>query len=214
MKKMLLVAILALTMGFSLAACGSSNSGSDSDSKNAEVTTNKEDKSISFTATVNEKGLNADSTMHYIVNADGKAAKKAIFTTAVTPEQVYNALEEVGGKPWNTSTDKIDDGEYTDGPKVKVTLSWDGNDDVKFADTVKTDSGNIKDDIRFSGNLDNNTDCGSGCVMCLNSCWAGILSNAAYGFNDIDGGKVKAQANTDNLPEAGTDVTVTFTLAE
>ena len=210
MKKMLLVAALAVTMVFSLAACGSSSSSSDAAS--AEVTTNKDAKSISFVATVNEKGLKADSTMHYIVNADGKAAKKAIFTTNVTPEQVYNALEEVGGKPWNTSTDRIEDGEFTDGPKVKVTLSWDGEDSVAFADTVKTADGNIKDDMRFSGNLDNNNDCGSGCVMCLNSCWAGILSNAAYGFNAIDGGDVVAQANTDNLPEAGTEVTITFTL--
>ena len=213
MKKKLLVAVLAFTMVFALSACGSSNSDDSADSSKAEITTDKDKGTVTFKATVNESGLKKDSTMHYIVQKGGKAADAAIFNTDASPEDIYNALEEVGGKPWNTEKKKIDDGEFTDGQKVKVTLTWDGQDDpIDFTKTVKSDKGNLKGDIRFSGNLDNNKDCGSGCVMCLNSCWAGILSNAAYGVNAIDGGDVLAQPDTDVLPEAGTEVQVTFQL--
>jgi len=214
MKKKLLVLMLGIAMVFTFAACGgSSGSGSSSsDSDLAKITTDKDKGTVTINAKVNGDVF-GKSTMHFVVNKDGKMADKSMLQAYCTPEDFYNAMKEAGGKPWNTSTDKIKDGEYTGGQKVDVTLTWDGHDDpVSLADCVKADKGDFKADMRFSGNLDNNKDCGSGCIACLNSCWAGITSNKAYAYNDIDSGKVKVTPNEDVLPDADTNVQVTFTL--
>ena len=144
---------------------------------------------------------------------DGGMGDKCMFAAYCTPEDFYNAMLEIGGEPWNTTTDKIADGEFTDGQKVDVTLTWDGQDTpVDMVDSVKAADGAFDVDMRFSGNLQNNKDCGSGCIACLNSCWAGVTSNAAYGYNAIDSGEVSAFLNDSVMPEDGTDVQLTFTL--
>jgi hypothetical protein len=136
-----------------------------------------------------------------------------MFAAYCTAEDFYNGMIEAGGEPWNTTTDKIADGEFTDGQKVDVTLTWDGQDTpVAMADSVKAADGAFNVDMRFSGNLDNNNECGSGCIACLNSCWAGITSNASYGFNAIDSGEVSAFLNDEVMPADGTDVHITFAL--
>jgi hypothetical protein len=151
--------------------------------------------------------------MHYVVFKDGGAGDKCMLPAECTAEDFYNAMIEVGGEPWNTTTDKIESGEFTDGQKVDVTLTWEGQDaPVAMADSVKTDNGTFNVDMRFSGNMDNNTECGSGCISCLNSCWAGITSNAAYGYGAIDSGNPTCYLNDEVMPEDGTAVLVTFTI--
>jgi hypothetical protein len=122
-------------------------------------------------------------------------------------------MVEAGGEPWNTTTDKIADGEFTDGQKVSITLKWEGQDTpVTMEDSVKTADGKPQIDMRFSGNQQNNSDCGSGCIACLNSCWAGITSNAAYGYNAIDSGELSVFLDDSVMPADGTDVQITFAL--
>ena len=81
-----------------------------------------------------------------------------------------------------------------------------------MVDSIKTDDGKLDGDMRFSGNKDNNAECGSGCIACLNSCWAGITSNAAYGYNAIDSGNPKVYLDESVMPADGTNVQITFTL--
>ena len=171
-----------------------------------------ENHTVTITAQLNGTFFD-QSTMHYCVWKDGGMGDKCMFAAYCSAEDFYNGMVEAGGEPWNTTTDKIADGEFTDGQKVDVSLTWDGQDTpVAMVDSVKTADGKLDIDMRFSGNLQNNKDCGSGCIACLNSCWAGVTSNASYGFNAIDSGEVTAFLDDSVMPADGTDVHITVAL--
>ena len=152
--------------------------------------------------------------MHCVVFKDGGAADGAMMAAYCDSQDFYNAMVEIGGEPWSTGEEHLEDGDFTDGQKVDVSFTWDGQTEpVSLADAVKTDGdGKVDIDMRFSGNQQGNKDAGSGCIACLNSCWAGITSNAAYAFGAIDSGNPKVYLNDAVMPEDGTDVQVTFTL--
>ena len=234
-KSIVLLLMMALVFTMCFAACGKSEESAP-DAEEAEMTeevteeateeaaeetapadpaavvTDAEAKSVTITAQLNGTFFD-QSTMHYCVFKDGAMGDKCMFAAYCTPEDFYNAMTEIGGEPWNTTTDKIADGEFTDGQKVDVTLTWEGQSEpVAMADSIKTADGKPEVDMRFSGNMDNNTACGSGCIACLNSCWAGITSNAAYGFGAIDSGNPSVFLDDSTMPEDGTDVQITFTL--
>ncbi|MBE6041892.1 MAG: hypothetical protein E7220_05150 [Clostridiales bacterium] len=228
MKKKLLVLLLGFVMIFAVTACGGSDQAEPEDTSNeaetaAEETTepaaapedivvDSDAGTVTITAQVN--GMFFDqSTMHCVVNKDGGVGDKAMFAAYCDSQKFYDALVEAGGEPWNTTTDKLASGEFTDGQKVDITLKWDGQDEpVALADALKTDDGRPEVDMRFSGNKDNNAEAGSGCIACLNSCWAGITSNAAYGFDAIDSGNPLVYLDDSVVPADGTDVQITFTL--
>lgn len=226
MKKRTLIMILitVMSMTLCLAACGG---GAESPTEEPaekqegqtsgtaapeEIVVDAENHTVTITAQLNGTFFD-QSTMHYCVWKDGGMGDKCMFAAYCNSQDFYNAMVEAGGEPWNTTTDKIADGEFTDGQKVDVTLTWEGQDKpVAMADTVKTAEGKPEIDMRFSGNQQNNEDCGSGCIACLNSCWAGITSNAAYGYNAIDSGSLSVTLDDSVMPEDGTDVQLTFTL--
>ena len=226
MKKKILFFLTASVLVLCLTACGGGSQEESSEPAEQEgtietsetttapedVVVDKENKTVTITAQVNGTFFD-QSTMHYCVFRDGGAGDKCMLAAYCTAEDFYNAMIEAGGEPWNTTTDKIKDGEFTDGQKVDVTLTWDGQSEpVSMADSIKTKDGKPEVDMRFSGNLQNNKDCGSGCIACLNSCWAGVTSNAAYGFNAIDSGQVSVFLDDSVMPVDGTDVQLTFTL--
>ena len=228
-KKSLLALLMVLLLAFCLAACGGNSEPAEEPAEEPteeateevaeepaaapeDVVVDTENKTVTITAQLNGTFFD-QSTMHYCVWKDGGAGDMAMFAAYCTAEDFYNGMIEAGGEPWNTTTDKIADGEFTDGQKVDVTLTWDGQDTpVTMAESVRSADGDLSIDQRFSGNLDNNKECGSGCIACLNSCWAGVTSNAAYGFNAIDSGEVSAFLNDSVMPEDGTDVHITFAL--
>jgi len=226
MKKRTLIMILitVMSMTLCLAACGG-GAGSPAEepaekqegqtsgtAAPEEIVVDAENHTVTITAQLNGTFFD-QSTMHYCVWKDGGMGDKCMFAAYCNSQDFYNAMVEAGGEPWNTTTDKIADGEFTDGQKVDVTLTWEGQDKpVAMADTVKTAEGKPEIDMRFSGNQQNNEDCGSGCIACLNSCWAGITSNAAYGYNAIDSGSLSVTLDDSVMPEDGTDVQLTFTL--
>ena len=234
-KKSLLALLMMLMLILCLAACGGSSEPTEEATEEAveetaeeveeeaeeaavtsaapeDVVVDAENHTVTITAQLNGTFFD-QSTMHYCVWKDGGAGDMAMLAAYCTAEDFYNGMIEAGGEPWNTSTDKIADGEFTDGQKVEVTLTWEGQDSpVTMADSLKSADGAFDVDMRFSGNLQNNQECGSGCIACLNSCWAGVTSNAAYGYNAIDSGEVSAFLNDSVMPADGTDVHLTFTL--
>ena len=227
MKKKTLLLLLALVLAFCLAACGGSGEPAEEPAEEPEteevaeetapaapedIIVDAESHTVTITAQLNGTFYD-QSTMHYCVCKDGGMGDNCMLAAYCNSQDFYNAMVEAGGEPWNTTTDKIADGEFTDGQKVDVTLKWDGQDTpIPMADSVKTADGSLEIDMRFSGNQQNNKDCGSGCIACLNSCWAGITSNAAYGFNAIDSGNPSVFLNDAVMPADGTDVQITFTL--
>lgn len=215
MKKFFAI-MLAMVMALSLAACGSSQESAESAESTEAVdltaiTVDAEAKSVSIPAIVNGSFFDT-STMHYIVFEEGSVADSSMMTAYVKPADFYDAMMEIGGQPGNTEKNKIKSGEFVTGQDIDVSITWEGHPDpVSVADSVTSD-GDMNMNMVFVGNKDNNADCGSGCIACLNSCYAGITVNNGLAFDDITSGKVKAYLNKDTMPEDGTVVTVTFTL--
>ena len=217
MKKKLIALMMMLAMVFCLAACGGNSEPAEEETPEPEtqeetseetaaapaapedIVVDAEAGTVTITAQVNGTFFD-QSTMHCVVFKDGGAGDKAMMV-------------EAGGEPWCTDGSHLEDGEFTDGQKVDVSFTWDGQTEpVALADALKTDDGRPDVDMRFSGNQQGNKEAGSGCIACLNSCWAGITSNAAYAFGAIDSGNPHVYLDDSVMPADGTDVTVTFTL--
>ena len=227
MKKFL-VLLLGIMMMFSFAACGGSGDAEPAadDSKQEEtaeeaapaasedLVVDEEAGTVTVTAQVNGTFFD-QSTMHCVVFSDGGAGDAAMMAAYCDSQDFYDAMIKAGGEPWNTTDAKLEDGQYTDGQKVEVSLTWEGQEEpVALADALKTDDGKPEVDMRFSGNQANNAEAGSGCICCLNSCWAGITSNAAYPFGAIDAGNPHVYLDESVMPADGTDVQVTFTIVK
>ncbi len=227
MKKFL-VLLLGIMMVFSFAACGGSGDAEPAadDSKQEEtaeetapaasedLVVDEEAGTVTVTAQVNGTFFD-QSTMHCVVFSDGGAGDAAMMAAYCDSQDFYDAMIKAGGEPWNTTDAKLEDGQFTDGQKVDVSIKWEGQDEpVALADALKTDDGKPEVDMRFSGNQANNAEAGSGCICCLNSCWAGITSNAAYPFGAIDAGNPHVYLDESVMPADGTDVQVTFTIAK
>lgn len=227
MKKFL-VLLLGIMMMFSFAACGGSGDAEPAadDSKQEEtaeetapaasedLVVDEEAGTVTVTAQVNGTFFD-QSTMHCVVFSDGGAGDAAMMAAYCDSQDFYDAMIKAGGEPWNTTDAKLEDGQFTDGQKVDVSIKWEGQDEpVALADALKTDDGKPEVDMRFSGNQANNAEAGSGCICCLNSCWAGITSNAAYPFGAIDAGNPHVYLDESVMPADGTDVQVTFTIVK
>lgn len=234
MKKKSLILLLVFVLAFCLAACGSGNSEEPAEEPAAEETTEaaETEETADVFAPASKDGIAIDaeagkvaiyaqvngtffdqSTMHGIVFKDGGAGDSAMMAAYVDSQDFYNAMIEAGGEPWNTTDAKLEDGEFTDGQKVSLTLTWDGQTEpVALGDALKTDDGRPDIDIRFSGNQQGNKNAGSGCITCLNSCWAGICTNAAYPYGAIDAGNPHVYLDDSVMPSDGTDVLVTYTI--
>lgn len=205
MKKKFMAAMLVAVMAFALAACGSSEDYS-------AITTDADAGTVTINAAVN--GLFCDeSTMHGIVFEGGSQGDAAMFAAFCDSQDFYDALVEVGASTDQIKQDKIAEGEFITGQPVEITLTWEGQEEpVLLQDMIVCSEGTYKPEFVFGGDKGNNADAGSGCITCLNSCWAGIISNAAYPFNYITSGKMSTTLNKDIAPADGTIVQITFTL--
>lgn len=235
MKKKLIALMLMLAMVFVMTACGGGDSEPAEETENVEVETLDEEPAeetpaVAAPASTEDIAVDAEagtvsiyaqvngtffdqSTMHCVVFKDGGAGDAAMMAAYVDSQDFYNAMVEAGGEPW-TDYKVLEDGEFTDGQKVDITLTWEGQTEpVALADALKTDDGSRPEiDQRFSGNQKGNQEAGSGCIACLNSCWAGITTNAAYAYGAIDAGNPHVYLDDSVMPADGADVVVTFTL--
>lgn len=175
---------------------------------NQVLTVDKANKVVKVQAEVNAKYF-TESTRHGVVFKDGTNGEKAVLRALANPIDFYNALITIGATPGNNMKNK---GDKVQGSKLNVTVSWDGlAKEIPFNDIIK--SSDVRPmDIRFGGNLETQKKANTGCILCLDSCPAGITSNAAYAFGESD--TVKFYGNKDVLPKDGTKVTVIFKLAD
>ncbi|EET6769085.1 protein YdjY, partial [Escherichia coli] len=80
---------------------------------------------------------------------------------------------------------------------------------------VIVDSNGKKLDMRFGGNLTAAEEKKTGCLVCLDSCPVGIVSNATYTYGAVEKrGEVKFKGNASVLPADNTLATVTFKITE
>lgn len=148
----------------------------------------------------------SESTIHAIVNEKGGNADKTLFTTPASTKDFYDALKQLKAKDGNNIA--LDDADGTiEGTTLDVNVEI-GTENCLFADLF-TASEERKMEMRFGGNIDVNQKLATGCVMCLESCPAGITSNAAYQYQE----KITF-GPSDKMPEIGKHVIVTFTVAK
>jgi ferredoxin len=176
------------------------------------ISIDKENKSISFLAEVNGKYL-YQPTRHFAIYEKGKFGDKSVFKGKVPHLVFYDALIKVGAVPGNNMTLDNKEKTHVKGQPFKVTVTWEGADREYTIDEVINDSNHKPIQMRFGGNYENSKKLNTGCLLCLDSCPVGIVSNTAYTYGAVEKRKeVAFIGNKDILPANGTKIIITLTL--
>lgn len=188
------------------------------------ITIDHDKKTVSFQGKVNGNYLKGEKTMHFSVSRTGTTAQYAMLKAQcpyyAVPNAFYEGLLSIGGKPWSTGRNYLADGEKIgdtpskiankDYSHVNITLTWPGQETpLPLSQVLLDDNGNHPDlDMVFTGNQPNQIASHSGCMICLNSCYYGAISNQANGFSEAG----KYHIDAAHFPAADTLVTVTISL--
>lgn len=187
------------------------------------LTVNKEKGEIIIPAEVNGKYL-VSHTKHALSYYKGGNGEKSIMRALVSEIDYYNALVEIGAVPGNNikpedmKARNSTEGKSTEGSKLSVFLTWEGsNGEIPLDDAVISEvaNGEVRPiDLRFSGNLEFAQRAHPGCFICLDSCAAGISTNAAWPTGAMNNKEVNFKGNAKVLPPDGTRVNVIVRLVK
>lgn len=187
------------------------------------LTVSKEKGEIIIPAEVNGKYL-VSPTKHALSFYKGGNGKKSIMRALVSEIDYYNALIELGAVPGNNikpedmKARNSSDGKSTEGSKLSVFLTWDGSSGlIPLDNAIISDvrGGEVRPiDLRFSGNLEFAQKAHPGCFICLDSCAAGISTNAAWPTGAMNNHEVSFRGNAKVLPPDGTRVDVIVRLVK
>ncbi len=178
--------------------------------KASPLVVDKEAKTIKVYAEVNRKYV-TEPTRHGVVWEGGSNGDKAIFKAFAPVMDIYDALIELGAKPGDNVKATSPKGTKAEGTQLQYTVSWDGNSyDINdlVASTGKLGGKPLLP--KFGGNKAFQNEKKTGCIFCLDTCAAGITSNANVGWMSFDSGLVKFTGIGDKLPSDGAGVTVTI----
>ena len=183
----------------------------------------KEKGEIIIPAEVNGKYL-VSPTKHALSYYKGSNGEKSIMRALVSEIDYYNALTELGAIPGNNITPadmkarNSSEGKSTEGSKLAAFITWKGsNGEIPLDDAVISTVANGEArpiDLRFSGNLDFAQRAHPGCFICLDSCAAGISTNAAWPTGAMNNKEVSFKGNAKVLPPDGTRVNVIVRLVK
>ena len=211
MKKFLLVmAVLCVIVSASFA-------------EELSLTVDKEKGEVIIPAEVNGKYL-VSPTKHALSYYKGGNGEKSIMRALVSEIDYYNALTELGAipgnniKPEDMKARNSSEGKSTEGSKLAAFITWEGsNGEIPLDNAVITTSANGEVrpiDLRFTGNLDFAMRSHPGCFICLDSCAAGISTNAAWPTGAMNNKEVSFKGNAKVLPPDGTRVNVIVRLVK
>lgn len=156
-----------------------------------------------------------DDTRHGIVFKEGSNGNKSLFMGYATPKELYEALKQAGGSAGENMTMDNKETTHVTGSKLDISVSWQGAEKAYSLDEAIIDSNGKKLDMRFGGNLAMAEDKKTGCLVCLDSCPVGIVSNATYTYGAVEKrDEVKFKGNASVLPPDNTLATVTFKIVE
>lgn len=212
-KKLGLWVIAAATV-LSLNALGSGHA--QAATKDQPLKISKKNKTVTMQAEVNGTYF-TEPTRHGIVYQGGTNGEKAILRGLTSEKTFYKALKKIGAKAGNNLTAKdmtagAKNGKSVKGDKLKVTIQWKGQKAMNFQKIIKSTK-KYKTDFRFGGNLASAKKNNTGCVLCLDSCATGIVSDAAWPTGTTQNKVAEFRGNKKVLPKDGTRVQVTFKLA-
>ncbi|MDR1801864.1 MAG: YdjY domain-containing protein [Lachnospiraceae bacterium] len=173
------------------------------------ITVDYAKKELSFEATVNGTYF-TEGTRHGIVAADGSNGEKSVLR-AVPKALDYEAALTALGLKGDTAVGLDDmksspaDNIRNTGDPLEVFVKWDGQDEIPFNEILKADK-DFDWNVVVTGNKEVQTSTGTGCILCLDSCAAGIsANNIPVGSATSD---IVFNGNADVLPADGTTVTV------
>ena len=172
-----------------------------------------EKREVIIEAEVNGKYFNSP-TRHGVVFKGGSNGDKAVLRALCDEREFYQALIDIGAEPGNNlSFEDMKLGKTVEGEKLNVFVIWDGLDrEIPFADIIKSADSRTMD-LRFGGNFENAKARRTGCILCLDSCAVGIVSDAAYETGAVEMKKVDRFGREDVLPADGTKVSVIFRIS-
>ncbi|STL56408.1 putative lipoprotein [Escherichia coli] len=145
-----------------------------------------------------------DDTRHGIVFKDGSNGHKSLFMV-MRPRKHFMSPER--GRWYAGRNMTMDNKETTHvtGSKLDISVNWQGAAKAYSFDEVIVDSNGKKLDMRFGGNLTAAEEKKTGCLVCLDSCPVGIVSNATYTYGAVEKrGEVKFKGNASVLPADNT----------
>lgn len=221
--KKLVTLFAAMMMVCSLGACGTKNTGSDEsvkdeDTKEETMVVDTEKKEITMLCEVNGTYF-TEPTRHGIVFKDGSNGEKSVLRGLADEKEFYQALLDLGAKAGDNLVDEDmkagpDNGKSVEGDAINVSLKWDGQEEIPFADAIKCSEGDYVMDMRFGGNIESAKKHNTGCVVCLDSCATGIVSDATWPTGTTQNEVAKFYGDDSVLPEDGTQVTAIFRIGE
>ncbi|MBR0252344.1 MAG: hypothetical protein IJQ57_03225 [Synergistaceae bacterium] len=185
---------------------------------------NKEKGEIIIPAEVNGKYF-VTPTKHALSYYKGGNGPKSIMRALVSEIDYYNALAELGAIPGNNikaedmKAKSSAEGKSTEGDKLSAFVTWEGsNGEIPLDDVVVSEvanGGKVRPiDLRFSGNFEFAKRSRPGCFICLDSCSAGISTNAAWPTGALNNREVSFHGNSKVLPPDGTRVNVIVRLVK
>jgi hypothetical protein len=149
-------------------------------------------------------------TRHAMIYQGGKFSDKAVFRSFASPQAFHDALLRIGLKPGNNMTMENKEKTRVHGDALDVRVTWPGAGRTFTLDEVISDSNGKPIQMRFGGNRKLCGEKNTGCLMCLDSCPVGIVSNAAYAYGAVEKrNEVTFQGRKEVLPADGTLVVFT-----
>ncbi len=192
-------------------------------SEELSLTVNKEKGEVIIPAEVNGKYF-VSPTKHALSYYKGGNGEKSIMRALVSEIDYYNALAEIGAVPGNNikpedmKARSSAEGKSTEGSKLTVFLTWEGsNGEIPLDNAVVSEvaNGEVRPlDLRYTGNLEFAKRSHPGCFICLDSCAAGISTNAAWPTGALNNREVSFHGNSKVLPPDGTRVNVIVRLVK
>ncbi len=159
---------------------------------------------VSLLAEVNGKYLYAP-----VVFEGGGNGNKSVFRALVNVEPFHTALVEIGAKAGENMTFNNKEKTHVQGNILLVTVTWEGAEREYDLDEVITDSNGKPLIMRFGGNLPAALKKRTGCLLCLDSCPVGIVSNFTYTYGAVEKrGEVSFMGNSNLLPPNGSVVVI------
>lgn len=185
------------------------------------------EKSLQFSGKIFPNQFNAFTSWtknhHFIVYKHGRAAHNALIKSDASDLDILNALETLGAKAgnnlsvqsWEKRADKTnpEPDKHVAGSLIEVFVSWENNPPVQAADIFHDKFGKGFE-FRFGGHRDLMHVWKSGCIVCLQSCPGGRMSNAAYTMRDYQNGLSQFDLKKSALPKDGTSVVVTLNVCD
>jgi hypothetical protein len=128
---------------------------------------------------LNRESLHNKNPHWGVVSKSGKLADKGILNAFCEPLEFHDALVQIGAKPGNNLTEKST-GQSVAGDRLIVSAILPNTGKEFNLGRIFRDSSGKGFSICFGGNRKTANDRNTGCITCLESCWVGITSNAAY----------------------------------